>query len=80
MVRAAAGKDDFVHLFCRAIEDISADDLISRQKADWRVKLKPKIQQSDANLSLLLDFDAIGSDEQEDVDDVSAPPPLKPRQ
>ena len=79
-VRAAAGEDDFVHLFYSIIEDISADNLISREKADWRVELKPTIQQSDANWSFLSDFDAIGSDEQEDVDDASAPPPPKRHQ
>ena len=80
MVRAAAGEDDFVHLFYNIIEDISADNLISREKADWRVELKPTIQQSDANLSFLSDFDAIGSNEQEDVDDASALPPPKRHQ
>ena len=80
MVRAAAGEDDFVHLFYSIIEDLSTDNLISREKADWRVELKPTIQQPDANLSFLSDFDAIGSDEQEDVDDASAPPPPKRHQ
>lgn len=77
MVRAAAGEDDFVHLFYRIIEDISADNLISREKADWRAELKPTIQQSDANLSFISDFDAMGSDEQQDDDDGSAPPPKR---
>ena len=72
MVRAAAGEDDFVHLFYNIIEDMSADDLISREKADWRVELKPTIQHSNANLSFLTDFDAIDSDEQEEVDDALA--------
>ena len=80
MVRAAAGEDDFVHLFYNVIEDISPDNLISREKADWRVELKPTIQQSDANLSFLSDFDAMGSDEQEEVDDASAIPPPKRHQ
>ena len=80
MVRAAAGEDDFVHLFYNVIEDISPDNLISREKADWRVELKPTIQQSDANLSFLSDFDAMGSDEREEVDDASALPPPKRHQ
>lgn len=77
MVRAAAGEDDFVHLFYNVIEDISPENLISREKADWRVELKPTIQQSDANLSFLSDFDAMGSDKQGAVDDASALPPAK---
>lgn len=80
MVRAAAGEDDFVHLFLNVIEDISPDSLISREKADWRVELKPAVQQSDANLSFLSDFDAMGSDEQEEVHDASALPPPKRHQ
>ncbi|KAI9682027.1 MAG: hypothetical protein M1817_000081 [Caeruleum heppii] len=80
MVRAAAGEDDFVHLFYNVIEDISSDNLISREKADWRVELKPTIRQSDANLSFLSDFNAMGSDEQEEVDDASVLPPPKRHQ
>lgn len=71
MVRAAAGKNDFVHLFYNFIEDISPDNLISREKADWRIELKPAIQQSDANLSFLLNFDAVGSDKPEEFEDTS---------
>lgn len=82
MVRAAAGEDDFVHLFYIFIEDISPNILISREKADWRVELKPAIQQSDANLTFLSNFDAMGSDKQEEVDDASAllPPPKRHQQ
>lgn len=80
MIRAAAGEDDFVHLFYNFIEYFSSDNLISREKADWRVELKPTIQQSDANLSFLSDFDAISRDEQEEVDDASALPPPKRHQ
>lgn len=69
MVQAAAGEDDFVHLFYIVIEDISPNNLISREKADWRVELKPAIQQSDANLNFLSDFDAIASDKQDKVND-----------
>jgi hypothetical protein len=63
MVRAAAGEDDFVHLFYTVIEDLSPESLISRENADWRVELKPTVQQLDENLSFLLDFNALGSDE-----------------
>ncbi|MCJ1353491.1 MAG: hypothetical protein MMC33_003477 [Icmadophila ericetorum] len=80
MVRTAAGEDDFVHLFYNFIEDVSPDNLVSREKADWRVELKPTIQQSDVNLSFLLNFDAMGSDEQEEADDASALPPPKRHQ
>ncbi|KAL9044208.1 MAG: hypothetical protein Q9214_002640 [Letrouitia sp. 1 TL-2023] len=58
MVRGAAGEDDFVHLFYQIVDDMSPEDLIFREKADWREELKPTIQQSDANLSFLLDFNA----------------------
>ena len=77
IVRAAAGEDDFVHLFYNVLEDLSPKNLLSREKADWRIELKPTIQQSDANLSFLSSFDAIGSDEQQNVDDAPALPPPK---
>ena len=77
MVRAAAGEDDFVHVFYTIAEEMSPNNLIFREKADWRAELKPTIQQSDANLSFLSDFNAMGSDKQQEVDDDSAPPPLK---
>lgn len=81
MVRAAAGEDDFVHLFYNFIEDISPNNLISREKADWRMELKPTIRHSNANLSFLLDFDAMGSDKQQEVNDtLTAPPPPKRHQ
>ena len=80
MVRAAAGEDDFVHLFYNVIEDISPDNLTSREKANWRVELKPIVQQSDENLSFLSDFDAMGNDEQEEVEDALALPPSKRHQ
>lgn len=80
MVQAAAGEDDFVHLFYIVIEDISPNNLISREKADWRVELKPAIQQSDANLSFLTDFDAIASDKRGEVNDSSDLPPPKRHQ
>ena len=77
MVRAAAGEDDFIHGFYTITEEMSPDNLISREKADWRVELKPTIQQSDANLSFLSDFNAMNSDEQQEVNDALAPPPPK---
>ena len=80
MVRAAAGEDDFVHVFYAIAEDMSPDNLIFREKADWREDLKPTIQQSDMNLSFLSDFNTMGSDEQQEVDDTSTPPPSKRRQ
>lgn len=81
MVRAATGEDDFVHLFYNVIEDISPDNLISREKADWRVVLKPTIQQSDLNLSFLSEFNARGSDKQQEIDDaLPAPPPKRHQQ
>lgn len=69
MVRAAAGEDDFVHLFYTTAEDFSPSDLVFREKADWREDLKPTIQQSNANLSFLSDFNAIGSHKQQGFDD-----------
>lgn len=80
MVRAAAGEDDFVHLFYIVIEDICPNNLISREKADWRVELKPVIKQSDANLNFLSNFDAMGSNKQDEVDNASALPPPKRHQ
>ena len=80
MVRAAAGEDDFVHVFYTIAEDMSPDNLIFREKADWREDLKPTIQQSNANLSFLSDFNAIGNDEQQETDDAPVPPPSKRHQ
>ena len=80
LVRAAAGEDDFVHVFYTIAEDMSPDNLIFREKADWREELKPTIQQSNANLSFLSDFNAMGSDEQQEIDDASASPPSKRHQ
>lgn len=73
MVDSAAGEDDFVHLFYKVIEDISPNNLVSREKANWRLELKPRIQQSDVNLSFY-------SDEQEEVDDDSEIPSTKRHQ
>ena len=80
MVRAAAGEDDFVHLFYTIAEDMSPDNLIFREKADWREDLKPTIRQSNANLSFLSDFNAMSSDEQQDFDDGPILPPSKRHQ
>ncbi|KAL9126806.1 MAG: hypothetical protein Q9217_004201 [Psora testacea] len=79
MVRAAAGEDDFVHVFYTIVEDMSPDNLIFREKADWREDLKPTIQYSNVTLSFLSDFNAKGSDEQQEVDDASASSPLPKR-
>lgn len=59
------------------IEDISPNILIFCEKADWQVELKPAIQQSDANLSFLSDFNVMGSNKQEEIDKTSALPPPK---
>ena len=75
IVRAAAGEGDFVHLFHTIAEEMSPSNLIFREEADWRVELKPKIQQLDANWNFLSNFNAIGSDEQQEVGDDSAQPP-----
>ncbi|KAL8974513.1 MAG: hypothetical protein Q9197_001246 [Variospora fuerteventurae] len=80
MVRAAAGEDDFLHVFYNVIERMGSDNLMSREKADWRVELKPTTQYLDVNLSFLSDFDAIDGNEREEVDDSSIPPASKRRQ
>ena len=70
-VQAAAGEDDFVHIFRRALEAMNPDQILFREKPDWREELKPIPQQSDLNLSFLVDFNAMESDHQKEVDDVS---------
>jgi hypothetical protein len=50
------------------------DHIVFRTKADWREELKPIPQQSNLNLSFLVDFSAM------DSDDASAPPPPKRQQ
>ena len=79
-VQAAAGEDDFVHIFRRALEAMNPDQILFREKADWREELKPIPQQSKLNLSFLVDFNAMESDQQKRVDDVSAPPLPKRQQ
>lgn len=80
IVQAAAREDDFVHLFRRALEAMYPDQILFREKADWRVELKPIPQQSDLNLSFLVDFNAMDSNQQQEGDDASAPPPPKRQQ
>ncbi|OAG39015.1 hypothetical protein AYO21_06735 [Fonsecaea monophora] len=79
-VKAAAGEDDFVHIFRRALEAMSPDEIMLREKADWREELKPIPQQSDLNLSFLVNVNAVSNDQQDEVDDASAPPPPKRQQ
>lgn len=78
-VQAAAGEDDFVHLFRCALEAMNTDQILFREKADWREELKPIPQQSDLNLSFLVDFSDLDSGQQQEVD-TSAPPPKRQQQ
>lgn len=77
MVQASHGEDDFVQLFHRIAEDISPDKLAFRKTADWREDLKPRIWQSNPNLTCLPQFRAFGGDEQQDSDGAPIPPPPK---
>ncbi|OAL34130.1 hypothetical protein AYO20_06585 [Fonsecaea nubica] len=80
-VKAAVEEDDFVHIFRRALEAMSPDEIMLREKADWREELKPIPQQSDLNLSFLVNVNAaVGNEQQDEVDDASAPPPPKRQQ
>ncbi len=79
MVQAAAGEDDFVHSFYTIADKMSPDHLISRENADWRWELKPKIKKLEVNWSFLSDVNATVADEQQDEDNVSAPPPSSKR-
>ncbi|KAI9792923.1 MAG: hypothetical protein M1816_001245 [Peltula sp. TS41687] len=78
-VRAAAGEDDFIHLFHDALKVMSPDNLCLREKADWRAELKPKTQQSGLNLDFMDSIFLVG-DQRQEVDDASAPPPAKRQQ
>ena len=80
MVQAAAGEGDFVHFLHTTAKEISPDQLIFCEKAEWRAELKPLIQQSDWNLSFLSDLNAIGHEVQREVDDASALPSPKRHQ
>ncbi|KAL8835094.1 MAG: hypothetical protein Q9170_003450 [Blastenia crenularia] len=80
MVRVAAGEDDFVHIFYHVIEELGSADLISCEKADWRVELKPTTQYLGVNLSFLSDADAMGNNELQEVNDSLALPAPKRRQ
>ncbi|KIW58939.1 hypothetical protein PV05_03429 [Exophiala xenobiotica] len=59
LVQAGAGEADFVSLFRRALEAMNPDQILFCGKADWREELKPIPQQSDLDLSFLVDFNAI---------------------
>ena len=71
MIQIATDDDDFIHHFSTTVVDMSPDNLIFRERADWRKDLKPTIQQSNANLSFLFDFSLINNDEQQDFDNAS---------
>lgn len=79
-VKAAVGEDDFIELFLIALRAMDHRSLCLRAKADWREELKPTIQRSDLNLSFLADFNAMAGDEQQGVDDASAPPRKRQQQ
>jgi hypothetical protein len=59
---------------------MNPDEIIFREKADWREELKPIPQRSDLNLSFLVDFNAMDSDRLQEADGASAPPPPKRQQ
>lgn len=77
MVRFAAREDDFVHLFGDILRDIKSSSIITSEKADWRVELKPTIQRSKVNLSFLFDIPAVGSDGPQGLEDTLTPPAPK---
>lgn len=76
MVRAAVGEDDFVHAFKSIAQDMGPENLLFREKAEWREELKPAVQQSDANLTFL---NTVCNDEQQEADHALTPPPPKRR-
>ena len=72
-VKAAVGEDDFIELLLIALRAMDHSSLCLRAKADWREEIKPTIQQSGLDLSFLAGFNAIAGEQQQEVDDVSAP-------
>jgi hypothetical protein len=80
VVKAAVGEDDFIELFLIALRAMDYSSLCLRAKADWREEIKPTIQQSDLNLSFLADFNAMPGDQQQELDDASAPPRKRQQQ
>jgi len=79
-VKAAVGEDDFIELFRIALRAMGSSSLCLRANADWRVEIKPTIQQSDLNLSFLTDFSAMANDQQQEVNEASAPPRKRQQQ
>ena len=79
-VKAAVGKDDFIELLLIALRAMNHSSLCLRAKADWRVELKPTVQQSDLNWSFLPDPNFVASDQRQDVNDASAPPRKRQQQ
>jgi len=79
-VNDAVGEDDFIGLLERALLAMDYSNLCLRAKAAWREDIKPTIQQSDLNLSFLADFNAMANDQQQEVNNASAPPRKRKQQ
>ncbi|ROW13880.1 hypothetical protein VPNG_03632 [Cytospora leucostoma] len=77
-VNAAVGEDDFLEIFLVALRALGHSNLCLRAKADWREDIKPTIQQSDLDLSFLVN--AVGGGQQQGAEDASAPPRKRQQQ
>lgn len=76
-VNAGVGEDDFIHLLFAALKAMSLTNLCLREKADWKEELKPIVKRSGVSLSFLESFNAMGSDQQQEIEDTSVLPPPK---
>lgn len=74
VVRAAVGEDDCIGVLRTALKAMDHSKLSLRKKADWRVELKPTIQQPAFNLSF------VGGYQQQEIDDASAQPQKRHQQ
>ena len=75
--RASVGENDFVKILHDALDAMGFDILCLRTNADWNDRLKPKIQHSPYNVSVLR---FKGGRQQQQVEEASAPPPAKRQQ
>lgn len=75
--RASVGENDYVKIFHDALDAMSFNNLCLRTNADWQEHLKPKIQHSRFNVGSLR---SKAGCQQQQMDNVSAPPPAKRQQ
>ena len=70
-VQAAAGEDNFVDIIKTTLQAIGPHNIFLMIKDRWREDLKPITLQSCLDLSFLTNLNAVGRDQEQEVDDPS---------